>query len=250
MLRLQNKWWRFVMGRTPGLGDFSVQDSPALRDEYRGRVAELFFVNDGEPVHKWLHYLPIYDQIFAPFVGRPVRFLEIGVSKGGSLRMWRKLFGPEAVIFGVDVDERCAALDGEAASVRIGSQADPAFLRRVFDEMGGLDIVLDDGSHHASHQRISYETLFPLLGQGGLYVIEDMHTAYWPSWEGGLRRKGTAIEFLKEKVDDMHRHYFRRGLNTSEAMGEVESVQFFDSIAVVAKRKQRPRGHVVVAARS
>ncbi len=112
--------------------------------------------------------------------------------------------------------------------------------------MGGLDIVLDDGSHVASHQRTSFSTLFPLLSEGGLYIIEDMHKAYWPSFEGGLKRRGTAIEFLKDKIDHMHRHYRTRGLNTEATMPDIESIQFFDSIAVVRKRKQLPRYHVKV----
>ena len=45
--------------------------------------------------------------------------------------------------------------------------------------MGGVDVVLDDGSHVALHQRVSFDTLFPLLSANGLYVVEDTHTAYF-----------------------------------------------------------------------
>jgi hypothetical protein len=110
--------------------------------------------------------------------------------------------------------------------------------------MGGVDVVLDDGSHIATHQRASFDVLFPLLAEGGLYMIEDVHTAYWPGFEGGLRKRGTAIEFLKEKVDEIHKHYIKDGLNNTESMSDIESIQFFDSIAVVRKRKQLPRFHV------
>jgi hypothetical protein len=61
---------------------------------------------------------------------------------------------------------------------------------------------------------------------------------------GGLRRKGTAVEFLKDKVDEIHRHYVKTGLNNAESMPDIESIQFFDSIAVIRKRKQIPRFHV------
>ena len=173
--------------------------------------------------------------------------LEIGVHKGGSLDMWRKLLGSEATIFGIDIDPACAKFDGQSANVRIGSQADPDFLRRVVKEMGGVDVVLDDGSHIASHQRASFEALFPFLSEGGLYIIEDMQTAYLGHFEGGLRRKGTAIEFLKDKIDAMHRQYVVAGQNTSEAIPEIESIQFFDAIAAVRKRRQAPRAAVVSA---
>jgi cephalosporin hydroxylase len=231
---------------TPPFTDFAAEPSDEFRAIYRGRCAEIFFANKGPIIHKWLHYLAVYDQIFAPYVGSKVKMLEIGVSKGGSLALWRKFLGHEAVIFGIDIDPSCAAFDGEFARVRIGSQDDPQFLRSVITEMGGIDIVLDDGSHIASHQRASFDVLFPLLSEGGLYVIEDMHTAYWPGFEGGLKRQGTAVEFLKDKVDDIHKHYFKNGFNNVESMSDIESIQFFDSIAVVNKRKQLPRFHVKI----
>lgn len=165
-----------------------------------------------------MHYLPIYQRIFGPFVGRPLRFLEIGVLAGGSMHMWREFFGQTATIFGIDINPECAGYGGTAGQVRIGSQADPEFLRTVVTEMGGVDIVLDDGSHVASHQRASFDALFPLLADGGLYVIEDLHSSCWPDYEGGLKRAGTGIEFLKDLVDQMHRHYFTRGTNVAEAM--------------------------------
>jgi hypothetical protein len=245
-LSLQNKFWRLISERAPPASEFASPDSEEFRSAYKGRAADLFFSNKQEPVHKWLHYLPIYDKAFSPYVGSKVRFLEIGVSRGGSLKMWRHFFGSDAVIFGVDIDAGCAIHDGKYARVRIGSQADPAFLGGVVDEMGGLDVVLDDGSHHASDQRASFNVLFPLLSDGGAYVIEDMHTAYWPKSEGGLRRPGTAIEFLKQKIDVMHQHYYKRGLNTAASMPDIESIQFFDSIAVIVKRKQLPRLHIAI----
>jgi hypothetical protein len=228
-------------GPLPHISEFVTTIEQVDQRQYEGRCAEIFFGNNGPGIFKWMHYLPIYQRIFGPFVSRPLRFLEIGVLAGGSMHMWREFFGPTATIFGIDINPDCAGYGGTAGQVRIGSQADPDFLRAVVTEMGGVDIVLDDGSHVASHQRASYEVLFPMLEDGGLYVIEDLHTSYWPDYEGGLKRAGTGIEFLKDLIDQMHRHYFTRGANLAEAMLPVQSIQFFDSIAVVEKRAQHPR---------
>jgi hypothetical protein len=240
--RLQNKLWRVITKPAPRFSEFASDVTNEFRSTYQGRAADIFFSNKDETVHKWLHFLPIYDKIFLSFANSKVKFLEIGVAKGGSLRVWRTFFGKNAVIYGIDINKECAIHDGQYANVRIGSQDDPSFLKRVVDEMGGLDLVLDDGSHIASHQSASFNFLFPLLGEGGLYVIEDLHTAYWPAFEGGLRRPGTAIELLKNKIDEIHRHYYIHGLNRLSSMPDIESIQFFDSIAVIAKRKQLPRG--------
>ena len=106
--------------------------------------------------------------------------------------------GPEATIHGVDIDPTCAKLSSDDLPVHIGSQADPGFLQAVVERMGGVDVVLDDGSHVAKHQRASFDVLFPLLPAGGLYVIEDTHTAYWARHGGGYRRPGTAIQMSKK----------------------------------------------------
>jgi len=235
--------WRAV----ERLGRF--QDSESTW-EPTGRFAELFANHHGRVAHKWVHYFEIYDRLFERFIDgvsmpdgsrRPLHFLEIGVAQGGSLELWREFFGPDAVIFGIDIDPNCAILDREDLPVRIGSQADPEFLKSVVAEMGGVDVVLDDGSHVALHQRVSLDTLFPLINPNGLYVVEDTHTAYFFDFGGGLRRPGTIIEIAKQMVDGLNKWYFRApvGRRAKLAWTDVDSIQFFDSIVAFEKR---PRG--------
>ena len=217
----------------------------------RTELGALFFAQRGRSVFKWTHYLPAYDEQFAPFrtgfplpdgTQRPLRLLEIGVLDGGSLRLWRDYFGPDAVIAGVDIDPRVAAIDDLDLMVRIGSQADPAFLREVVREMGGVDIVLDDGSHVAKHQRASFDTLFPLLSDGGLYAVEDLHTSYWADYGGGYRRDSAFIEVVKALIDDMHAWYHRQGDKVgASAATTIPKITIYDSIAFIAKTaRQRP----------
>ena len=245
-MQIKNKAWRLKEGKGPDFENYHLKERPDLDSLPSGRMAELFFSNSDETVNKWIHYLPIYDRILGRYQNTDLKFLEIGVFKGGSMRLWRNFFGEEATIFGVDIDPSCKMYDGKSGQVRIGSQGDPDFLSGVVEEMGGVDVVLDDGSHISAHQRISYETLFPLLSDGGLYLIEDMHTAYWPSYEGGLRRRGTAVEFLKDQIDSMHAHYRDQSKNTAASILPIGSIQFFDSIAVVEKQAQEARKFVMV----
>lgn len=222
----------------------------------RNDMERLFYSHSGRPVRKWHHYLEIYDRHMSWFLAErrarnesdPVRFLEIGVSRGGSLQLWRKYFGPSAIIYGVDIDSRCRKVADADVEVRIGSQDDPAFLQSVLDEMGGVDIVVDDGSHRASHQRASFDVLFPALSPHGLYICEDLHTAYWPKFEGGLKRPGTFCELVKDMVDWLHAWYVplpqRQRHSFSDRYGfatGVLGVSIYDSIAVIEKRpKERP----------
>jgi hypothetical protein len=215
-----------------------------LRDTYgySGDLAAIFAGNTGPIVHKWHHYIPLYDRYLAPWRGRPVRFLEIGVSKGGSMTLWRKFLGPEAVIFGIDIDPDCAAFDGIAGQVRIGSQDDPAFLTRVVDEMGGVDVVLDDGSHVMKHVHASIDILWPRLETGGLYLIEDLHTAYWPAYGGGLRARENLFNRLRLMVDDLHGPYHGAAPADAAITGSLTGLHIHDSIVVLEKgARARPR---------
>lgn len=240
--QVQRPYLRFI--RRPRLVDY--QDRSEDWTPPPGEFGRLLADHDGRHVYKWVHYLPIYDELFSPFrhgmpgtdPTRPVRILEIGVLNGGSLQLWRRYFGPDATIFGIDINPDCAKLDTPENPVRIGSQADPAFLRSVVAEMGGVDVVLDDGSHVAAHQRASFDTLFPLLSQGGVYVVEDTVTSYWASYGGGYRRPGTIVEVAKGMIDGLSKWGYRMpvGRRARLASEEISSITFYDSI--IAFRKQ------------
>ena len=60
------------------------------------------------------------------------------------------------------------------------------------------------GATLGAHQRASFSALFEEVRPGGLYVIEDFATAYWPDWEGGPPgTPGTAIKLAKNLIDDI-----------------------------------------------
>jgi len=99
----------------------NVSNDIYAKYQYDGDLLKLFALNKSHAVHKWHHYIPLYDRYFAPFRNQKVKFLEIGVSEGGSLQMWRNYFGNEAIIYGVDINQECEKYNGQAGQVRIGS---------------------------------------------------------------------------------------------------------------------------------
>jgi hypothetical protein len=114
--------------------------------------------------------------------------------------------------------------------------------------MGGIDIVIDDGSHLVSDVVSSLNFLFPHLSEGGIYIIEDLHASYWPGWGGGLRRKRASIEALKTIIDTIHQPYFRAPVKHKYLQipaGQIKSVNFFDSIAVLQKAQVGPPRYFV-----
>lgn len=232
---------RQAINRDMDISMFATLEKPLPSSE----IEEIIYSGQCRRIHKWTHYPSVYERLFNRFKGTDVRFLEIGVFGGGSLDMWRSYLGPKANIHGVDINPDCAELNTPETPVHIGSQDDPDFLRDVVAQMGGLDVVLDDGSHIGKHQRKSFEILWPLLREGGLYVIEDVHTSYWSSYEGGYRKRGTAIELVKDLMDDMHGWYHHKKAGTP-AQKEVGSVQIFDSIIAIEKQKRDQPAHIIV----
>jgi hypothetical protein len=219
--------------------DKDLDVSRDIQDKYgyNGVLLDFFAANKGSAVHKWHHFIPLYERYFSSFRGRKIRFLEIGVSKGGSLQMWRKYFGDDAIIFGIDIDAECAQFNGLAGQVRIGSQADRNFLESVVNEMGGVDVVLDDGSHHMEHITASLTYLFPNLSVGGIYMIEDLHTAYWKSWGGGYGAKTNFFRFVMDLVDDIHHWYHNHELKQPAISNTCSGIHIHDSIVVLEKNK-------------
>ncbi len=203
----------------------------------RNPLRDYFEGNEGATIDKWLHYFDIYHRHFARFRDRPVTVVEIGVFQGGSLAMWRDYFGPQARIVGIDVDERCRDLAPPGTEVRIGSQTDRDFLRAVKRELGSIDVLIDDGGHVMAQQLVSFDELFPAVSAEGVYLVEDLHTSYWPEYGGGLRHPGSFIEFAKSLIDHLNAWHLREpGAAPSPWTRSIDGLHFYDSVLVVEKR--------------
>ncbi|MBW8761092.1 MAG: class I SAM-dependent methyltransferase [Microbacterium sp.] len=160
-----------------------------------------------------------YERHFRELRDEAVRVLEIGVGGygyerygGGSLRMWKRYFH-RGLICGLDIFDK-SQFDEARITTIIGDQSAPDTLRAISDEYGPFDVVIDDGSHVNEHVMTSFRMLFPLLSPGGVYVIEDLWTAYQPSYGGQAvpdSGANTSLGMLKSLVDSIH-HLDRPGV--------------------------------------
>jgi hypothetical protein len=161
--------------------------------------------------------------------------------------MWRAYFHPDSVIVGIDINPACTQHEGPGIHVRIGSQDDPDFLATVAAEFGPFDIVLDDGSHVNAHVIASFEALYPQVAPTGVYMVEDMHTSYWPKYGGGLGRTGSFIEFAKAKIDEINAPHVRGDFPITDFTCSADAICFYGSVVVVEKRPQGGRQHIVTS---
>lgn len=201
----------------------------------------IFLNNTGRVIHKWKHYFTIYEQHFSRYVNRPVLFIEIGCGEGGSLQMWKQYFGPHARIVGIDIRPECQRFEEDQISIRIGSQDDPALLQRVIDEFGTPDIVLDDGSHVMEHIQATFKFLYPRTAPTGVYMVEDLHTAYWSEYGGGLRQPGSFIETCKDLIDEINAEHSRGALEPTEFSRTTLSMHIYDSVVAFERGAYLPK---------
>lgn len=183
-----------------------------------------------------------YETYLGGLRDQPVTLLEIGVgggpepsSGGASLRTWRDYF-PQGRIIGVDIADKSPHAESRV-QVFQGSQNDPQFLQAVARQAGELDIVVDDGSHVSAHIILSFETLFPFLKQGGLYIVEDVGTSYWPTSGGSrnLDEPWTTMNYFKRAADGLQWPHSDGAVTPTAITSQLATVHFWRNFIVLRK---------------
>lgn len=149
---------------------------------------------------KWIPYFEVYERHFSKFVGKAPVIVEVGVQGGGSIQMWRKYFGPDAKIYGIDLDprinEHMPNYDSNV-ELMIGDQESPEFWDKFLEKVPEIDIFIDDGGHTTPQQIITLEKVFSHIKMGGVYLCEDTHTSYW----SGLGTPNTFAHYARIVAD-------------------------------------------------
>jgi hypothetical protein len=155
-----------------------------LRDELLPSFTQILIASGSDkfPRH---HYERYYENWLRTFRHKPkMKILEIGAEAGRSLKVWSDYFSYPEKIMGLaygeasdGVEERSSNL--KAVSVYRGDQSKKETMDYLIGK-GPWDIIIDDGSHVPSHMIFSLFSLWNSVKPGGLYIIEDLETNYWP----------------------------------------------------------------------
>jgi hypothetical protein len=208
------------------------QDTDAVSNRLR-----TFFQqhHTGHGVYKWNHYFDIYDRYFQSFRGRKIVLVEIGIYSGGSLEMWRDYFGADCQIVGVDIEPACKSYESTGVRVFIGDQADREFWKQFKQQVGPIDIVIDDGGHSPKQQIVTLEELLPQLNPGGVYVCEDIHGEMngFTSYLHGLEQHLNAAALVPDP-DSSERALTSRATALQDA---IEAIHNYPFLTVIERRK-------------
>ena len=181
-------------------------------------------------------YTPNYHKLFKSLRNEKLSLLEIGVGgyqdadRGGqSLATWRDYF-ENAEITGIDIQFKSLDLGGRVEILQ-GSQVDPDFLIQVEGKRGPFDIIIDDGSHRNEHVVETFNLLWPQLKPGGIYVVEDVQTAFMPRFGGSLTLDApNSVGFFAQIFLNSSEP------SDSEVFKDVASIERFHNMIALRKR--------------
>ncbi len=217
--------------------------TPAIAQHDKS-LAQVFKSHKDNISDKWENYIYEYDAHFRKYQNKPMNLLEIGVQNGGSLQIWKKYFGAQADIHGIDIEKSvCNMALGDGIRTSCFDATDEVQLQNLGNQI--YDIIIDDGSHLCSHVIKSFTYLFKAIKPGGYFVVEDTHTSYWEQWEGGLNKIGTTIEYFKKIIDLVNYFHirddaFKASLTPHEiyCFQWVKSIKFVDSMIIIEKNQE------------
>lgn len=185
--------------------------------KYRWKATDKYYVNN---------YLNKYDALFSLLRKRKINILEIGALRGASLVLWQKAF-PYAQIYGIDKDRnrwKEFVKDNKKIKVFIGLQQDKKFLKQYITNRK-YTIIIDDGGHNPKHQWESFCELWPVLNEGGFYVIEDCYRSFLPENKDNINIPITIANWInfiynKHEIKSLHFYYnlciIQKGINYGE----------------------------------
>ena len=126
----------------------------------------------------------------------PENILELGIYDGGSAALWNELFSPQKLV-AIDIENESLtdyfntylSVRGLQDKIKLywqTDQQDAVKLQQIVKTEFDADIhmIIDDASHWYEPTLNSFQTLFPHVAPGGLYIIEDWSWSYWPEFCG------------------------------------------------------------------
>lgn len=197
------------------------------------QLGQLYGTDKSDKFHD---YLNRYEPYFSPRRFEKLILLEIGIAGGASLRTWHSYF-PAAGIIGVDHNmEYCHAMRKQnlpRLGVVHGEASSPDFWKAFRGSLDrGFDIVIDDASHYSSQVIATWQTVWPMVEPGGLYIIEDTHSAYVEPYKGSY----TTIDSLRDMIDVMN-EWGDKECGKSSDQTAISFIHLSKSLAIIGKRK-------------
>lgn len=127
-------------------------------------------------------YGDFYEKYIEKFKITPdLKILELGVSHGNSLRIWKEYFPNAIQITGIDNKPQFFQGDKSSFNLIEMDLRNDAHFKSFANSSDYFDLIIDDAGHHVKDTTKTFEVLFDKLRTGGVMILEDLHTNWLPN---------------------------------------------------------------------
>ena len=153
---------------------------------------------DKNTVHS---YLDLYQQLLFNKKETAKNVLEIGIDRGGSIKLWNDFF-VNANVYGLDIMdinsvwEEIKNKEKILLYTSINAYNNDFFMNNFLNKNIKFDFMLDDGPHSLESMILFIKLYSQLLTDDGILIIEDVQSWDW-------------IEILKNQVPDHLKQYIK-----------------------------------------
>lgn len=124
---------------------------------------------DKNTIHSYIDYF--YESEFIKYKDKSINLLEIGMSSGGSLFLWRQYFA-NAKIYGLDIMD---VLRPQYKNLKNTEYIiNNAYDINIMNSLPNFDIIIDDGPHSLDSQLFTLINYSKKLNSNGILIIEDI----------------------------------------------------------------------------
>lgn len=153
-----------------------------------------------------------YDDFMVYYKNKPINFMEIGVYKSGSIKLWKDYFHEKSNIFAADVNY-FTPIPGTTSI--IGDMYSYNQVLKFSDEY--FDLILDDGPHTFESFVLLIQRYYSKIKTNGVLIVEDVIESQWvePLVKLSQSVGYSSCEVLhmggKQKTDELYQRW-RNGL--------------------------------------
>ena len=146
-------------------------------------------------------YLPLYQKLLTNKKETATNILEIGIQRGGSIKLWSDFF-TNATVYGLDIMNvnnvwsEITNNDKIKLYTSIDAYNENFFTSHFLNKDIKFDLVLDDGPHSLESMKQFIKLYSQIIKDDGILIIEDVQSIEW-------------IDVLKNEVPQNLKEYIK-----------------------------------------
>lgn len=186
-----------------------------------------------------------YQNIYSKFISfiefeKEAGMVEIG-SSNSSLNFWLNIFS-NVFLYSADINNDYIERD-RYKLIQMDQSIEKELKNLKSHINHKLYLIIDDGSHIADHQLLTFNNLFPLLENNGVYIIENIECSYWSKrsiygyeTKYGYKHPDSIVEIFKNIVDCVNKDFIKEEIiSPIEHIDKIQNIIFSRNCIIITK---------------